>query len=238
MDVRDALADALLYRVGLGELDRAARDLDAFAHAPHVDAVEVARSTGGLAKAELDAGLRAASLRHALAIRTRDAAPVALGLLLGELACPVALVDELCPRSRDPKLLAQAKSVLERATDTDDPDDTGRRVLVDLAVEAGSARTLADATLQYRELTGDRSETRVIAHERLGRLAALAQHTDEAAAELKLCITEARDQMLALPWLQRCERERAALGKSPVVSPLGEHLPAELSGYVMALEHI
>jgi tetratricopeptide (TPR) repeat protein len=238
MDVRDALADALLFRVGLGELDRAARDLDAFAHAPHVDAAELARSTGGLAKAELDAGQRAAALRHVRAIRPRDAAPVALGLLLAELACPVALVDELCPRPRDPTLVAAARSVLERATDADDPEDAGRRVLIDLAVETGSARALADATLRYRELTGDRSDTRVIAHERLGRLAALAGHADEAAAEFKLCILEARDHALALPWLQRCERERGALGKPPVVAPLLEHLPAALAGDVTALEHL
>src|SRR6185312_5892061 len=161
---------------------------------------ELARLTVGLARAELDAGQRDAALRHVLAIRPRDAAPVAFGLLLAELACPVALVDELCPRPRDAALVVRATSALGRATDDDDRDDTGRRVLVDLARETGSARTLADRTLRYRELTGDRSETRVIAHERLGRLAALVQHTGEAAAEFELCITEARVEMFALPW--------------------------------------
>jgi hypothetical protein len=237
-DTGDARSDALMYRVGLGELDRAARDLDAFTSSPRARADDIARATIGLAGAELDAGKRAAALHHARAVRPHDAPPMLLGRMLADLACPVALVDELCPRSRDPKLQAQAVQVLERATDADDPDDTGRRVLVDLAVETGSVRTLADATLRYRELTGDHSDTRVVAHERLGRLAVLAQHPDEAAGEFALCITEARDGTLGLPWLQRCERERAALGKSPVVAPLLEHLPRERAGDVTALEHI
>jgi tetratricopeptide (TPR) repeat protein len=238
LDVRDALGDALLFRVGLGQLDLAARDLDALAKAPHLDPKQLARSTLGLARSELEAGRRADALHHARAVVPRDADPVALGLVLAELACPVALVDELCPRPRDPKLLALATSVLERATDADDPDDFGRRVLVDLAVEAHTVRDLEDARTRYRELTGDPSETRVVAHERLGRLGVLAQHPDEAAGEFALCIIEARSHTLALEWLQRCERERAALGKPPVVAPLDEHLPAALPGDVTALEHI
>ena len=238
LDVRDALGDAFLYRVGLDELDRAAHDLDALAKAPHVRADELARATVELARAELDVGDRAAAIRHARSVRPRDAAPIALGLLLAELACPIVVVDELCPRPRDPKLLAQALSVLRRATDADDPGDTGRRVLVDLAVETSEVRDLEDAKTRYRELTGDASDTRVIAHERLGRLAVLAGHSDEAAAEFALCVTEARDHTLAAAWLQRCERERGALGAPPVVSLLPERLPAPLTGEMTALEHL
>ena len=52
-DSSDALADAILYRIGLGELDRAARDLDTLAKLPHTRASELARAT-----AQLDAGRR------------------------------------------------------------------------------------------------------------------------------------------------------------------------------------
>jgi len=52
-DVRDALDDAVLFRIGLGELAQAARDLDALARAPHESKDDLARMKAQLA----DAGL-------------------------------------------------------------------------------------------------------------------------------------------------------------------------------------
>jgi tetratricopeptide (TPR) repeat protein len=234
-DATDALGDALFYRIGLGDLDRAAHDVDAVARLPHPRAGDLARATAQLVRAELDAGDRRAARARAASLRSdRDLEHVALGALLADVACPVALVDDLCPRARDPHLLARARGELRRATDRDDPSDIGRLILVDLDFETGGR----DLEQRYRELTGDRSETRVIAHERLGRLALRAGHPDEAAGEFALCITEARANLLGADWLARCERERAALGKPPVVAPVLERVREPLGEGVTALEQL
>ena len=238
-DVPDALSDAFLYRVSLGQLDRADADLR-LAEIPRgrFSHPNFAWASIMMIEARLAAGQRSAAIARALALTGDRSTTLARGKLFAELACPVPLVAELCPMARDPKLVRRAQAELRPLTDGDDPTDLGRRIALDLELDANRPDRGALAE-RYRELTGpdDPPETRIVAHARLALLAKRDHRIDEEANELSLCITEARDQMVGATWLQHCERERATLPRPPVVAPLLEQIgePA-IPGFEPAVE--
>lgn len=236
-DVPDALSDAILYRIVLGQLDRAQADLDKLAAQPRhsYGSTYAHDSRLALAEARLAAGQRAAAVVLAFGIRPRRGMFLRVGELFAVLACPVALVDERCPRPRDPDLVHRALRSLQQVAPDEDSDKRGRRLMIDLQFESAPTADLAD---RYRSLADDDSitETRIAAHARLAQIAKLDHRDDDAAKELSACITLARDLLTGASWMKSCERDLAALGRPPVVSPLPEHVGTPQTSFTPASE--
>jgi tetratricopeptide (TPR) repeat protein len=136
-------------------------------------------------------------------------ARVEIATVIAAAACPVPLVDGLCPRVRDPSVMSIARRELSRVQH---PNDAATLLLADLALEAILAKRAPTANLDadYRHLTASADpDVRVAAR---ARLAAFAKHTGdtrEHAAQLDACIADAFASRAGDVHLAICQRERA-----------------------------
>jgi hypothetical protein len=242
-DAFDAAADAFTYRLGLGELKRALHDLASLERVARRNT----QSTLPLYKLRAVAELLAVGKRHdamtlARAVEmkgdwtARGVSPADAAVILADAACPIALIDGLCPRLRDGDVQQRVVAELRRMAGTD-LQDVGVLLSVDFRLESLLARRSGEQidriTLEYRKLTSStRDDVRAVAH---GRLARLAQHRkQDPAGELEACVREARAGGVDR-WIRICERERATL-KLPPIEPIRERLPALTSDLPTATE--
>lgn len=116
-DAPDLASDAIGWLIALGEYTRAERIATRFVKHPRTFDAHVA-----LLASAVDRGDRKAARRIGLVVAKRAlAAPrtadsdVQVGALLAAAGCRVPLVDERCPRVRDPELAIAAQRLLRRA---------------------------------------------------------------------------------------------------------------------------
>ncbi|MBS1118399.1 MAG: Tetratricopeptide repeat protein [Deltaproteobacteria bacterium] len=233
----DVFERAVAWRVALGEIDRAARDVDLVtktAFKPTARGREQAVAIAGsllVTEAMLAAGRRGEATRRALVVAplvsrsvgTSSIPPLQAARLLADAACATPLVDELCTRPRDRRLAGAARAQLARVKDVDDPEGLAIRVTLDLELELvlaaprPSALAIDKLRAGYEALAaaGRTARARISAHARLGRLARHTAKQGEAAAQLTACVAEARSSLVGADWLRGCERELAGL-KRPV----------------------
>jgi hypothetical protein len=251
-DVVDAANDAVYYALALGDTKRAARVVDAVGTALARDGEQRLLAETAIVQAMHGRGARAAAkarvkLLVGSAGRARGASSLAAaGRVVAAVACPVALVDELCPRPRDKALAASARALFERAAkqaergqDQDaipgDAEDARRRVL-DLALEPllaakkPAAASVAALERGYQALVDDHAGTyaSIVASERLGRMRRVkAFGLDRARAvdAYRRCVALARDAGSGADFLATCERGLAAEA-APDADLLPERLPA------------
>ena len=259
-DALDALENAFVWRMALGQYDRAGRALDTIAKR-HVTSPGARRSlaerSAALAAALLERGERkAAAVRVRTMVRTIDPAgldawgALYVGAVIAEVACPVALVAELCPKPRDAALVRFATGMLGRATSRSssgfgfDPDHEAERRRLDLELEpilaakAPKDRVAADRVRAgYVDLTTELhdADTRVVAHARLGQLDLHLREDVRAIEDFRACVALGRAQTAASDFIALCERNLASL-KFPDPDKLPERLPAARPAPVQAIE--
>ena len=238
--------DAVRWRVAIGDLDRAARDVDLVIKLAGWRGRRVAIA-GSLfvIEAMLAAGKRREATKRALVVvpfvsklDANDLTPVRAARVLADAGCAVALVDGLCLGARDRTLTATARAMLGRIKGSDDLADLAAQRTLDLELEKvlaerrPDARAVADLEARYQALTRGRHPTaRIAAHARLGRL---ARHAGTIAdTHFEACVVEARAALVG-EWLRVCERELVAL-KLPV-DALHERLAPPRSSFVISTE--
>ncbi|HEY5925887.1 MAG TPA: hypothetical protein VIV11_29570 [Kofleriaceae bacterium] len=236
-DAAYALADAMYYRLALGDVVRAEHDLGLLLRTGRPTSTSHANIATDM-RMRLVAAHVAQGQRQRAAIIARDINPgrwdrfveqqTVAGALLLNVSCAVALVDELCPRRRDEVLVGFARRALDPLRATVHAD-AAKRIVLDLELErvligrrATNPDFLAD---QYRALAKSTDpNVRAAARARLARLALHAKRPAVAVSELDACIAEAQ-----MPWFQICERERAKLEPKPT-DRLRERLPKPSAG--------
>ncbi|MFN0250689.1 MAG: tetratricopeptide repeat protein [Kofleriaceae bacterium] len=177
---------------------------------------------------------RPPSLARSFASDTR--ARVEIATIVATAACPVPLVDGLCPRVRDPSVMSIARRELSRVQH---PNDTVTLLLADLALEAILAKRAPTANLDadYRHLTGSADpDVRVAAR---ARLAAFAEHSGdgrEHATQLDACIADAFASRAGDVHVAICLRERAAVASPRSSSPARDLLPQARAPAPFAIE--
>jgi tetratricopeptide (TPR) repeat protein len=267
-DAVDAASDGVLYAVVTGDLSRAARIADlAIARYGAKKPRLTVEATLVVIEAQLAAGKR----KEALA-RARGAATKAVLRRLGDpvfsfragrafaaTGCPVALVDELCPKPRDRALVAASRLQLALAGDRAAPRaahhvssavttpiaDHATRLALDLDLEPvlAARRSIAPATdavaRGYEQLivAARAADVRIAAHARLGTLHRHKGDRDKALLALRACVTEARASSTGSEWLVRCERDLIAL-RAPDLDILPERLPAPAATPEILVERI
>jgi tetratricopeptide (TPR) repeat protein len=174
--------------------------------------------------------------------------------IVAAAACPIPLVDGLCPRTRDASLMAIARRELSRVQR---PNDAVTLFLADLALEAILAKRAPTANLDadYHHLASSAdSAVRVAAH---ARLAAFAKHVGDIArqtAQLDACIAEARvssaghlgasaggagdlEASTADPWFAICDRQLTLVTAETARTPRARDvLPALVAPVPFAIE--
>ena len=247
-ETTELLDDTIRWRAAASGLDAARRVLDA-----HL--ARVKKTPRDFDRSELTALLlaeqylerarteppSAAALSRAVAVRlvargpdphrptdTNAASRIHFARIIATAACPILLVDELCARPRDARLMAIARRELAGVPR---PDDAVTLFLADLALEAILAKRAPTANLDadYRHLAS--SADSVVRVAALARLSAFAKHANDATRQaryLEECIAEAHATTSAEvlttsethattsaegsdPWLLICERELAVL---------------------------
>jgi tetratricopeptide (TPR) repeat protein len=235
-NVLDLGEDAVRWRVMLGELDRAERDLaivernSPFGRRPRTAALRLVVVGAHLAADQRAAARRLVQPLDAVAFASlaTDETLASVRVLL-DVACPVALVDGLCLRRRDPLPMRIAGSMLVRLAGTHDAGNLAAHIMADLELEQVLAHRRAArperASEAYRaELRSTTPELRIAAHARLAQLALDARHIDEARAELDACVRDGRAMPAAEGWVRICDRLRVA-AKLPPLDPVPELLP-------------
>ncbi|MCW5808674.1 MAG: hypothetical protein KIT31_40365 [Deltaproteobacteria bacterium] len=203
-----AAADAVYYRTALGELDVAERDLMLALRSFARRRDDLDGVTWQLVARLLAAGKRTDARRVIAAVPDpgKDELRFEAGRLVADAACPIALVDELCPHRADAALIQRARALVTR---TGHP--RAARILVDLEA-AGTSFGLGGLESRYRALAAaDDVHTQMAAHARLGAIDAGNGRGTEAIAHFTECSRRARDAGVH-PWLVTCERGLAALG--------------------------
>jgi hypothetical protein len=259
-DAVDALSDSFRWRMALGQYDRAGRVLDTLAKRDGTSPAarrSTAEGSAALAAALLGRGERkAAAARVRALVRMPGLAGLdAWGALyaaeaIAEVACPVALVAELCPKSRDAALVRVAHQLLARATSRSssgfgyDPDHVAERRRLDLELEpilaarAPKDRSTVDRVRAgYVDLTTaiHDADTRVIAHARLGQLDLHVRDDVRAIEDFRACVALGRAETAAADFIALCERNLASL-KFPDPDQLPERLPVPSLSPARAIE--
>ncbi len=211
-DARDALADAVAWRIALGDRPAATRDLDDFVKLFARKSPAIAEALAiQLVESLIAAGERAdASRRAELLLSAADAQAARV---LVDASCPVAPIDGLCPKSRNAKLLAAARHLLA----------TPAAVRLDLELEDVLAHRApaGPVTERYRALAAPTQpvDIQIFAHARLGRLAALAGNRADAAIQLHACLDLAARALTGGEWIATCERDLGIIGVPERVPP-------------------
>jgi hypothetical protein len=215
-DVAQAASDAVYYALALGRPARAAVIIDRVATELGPD--DRLRAEVGLAWGLVRSGKRGevaarAKTAVALAIGARSSRELAsLGGALAAAACPVELVDELCPKRRTKALVTTATKLLARVRP--DPDAPwlapyAARVTLDLALEAGGGTAAVEAG--YLALLDPPTPEAAAAAARLATLAHRAKRTDDALRYYRLCLA-AEHALSDGRWIDLCHRGLATLG--------------------------
>jgi hypothetical protein len=242
-DAADAASDAIYYRLALGEVARAERVLARLERLGHRALYSPVPSHKLRIVFELlAAGKRsdARALARSFATSTDWArlgiSPLQAVMILGDAACPVPLIDGLCPGLRDNTVMFNVQETLARISGDHDAE-LGRLIQADLDLEIVLAKrrgtTIENVTAAYRRLaTSGNADIRVTAHARLARLA--HRRKSDPRGELEACIREARAAE-SDSWQEHCEREHAKLDLPPI-DPLTERLPAANRDLPIAIE--
>jgi tetratricopeptide (TPR) repeat protein len=236
-DAADVLEDTIRMRMALGPLDTALHTYEQYAKSIRrlpqlLDRSALVAMT--LARALLVANRRADALRllarpPTLSRTTRDdtASRMAVANVYAAAACPVLLVDELCPRARDESLMATARREL---TQIHNPSDAGTLLLANLALEAivnkrGRTANLA-ADYQHLASSAD-AEIRTEAHARLAMLAKYIGDTAEQQTQLEACVVESVSSGAGDKWRAICDRDVAG-GREILPEPARGPVPLAL----------
>jgi len=242
--------DAIVWRVALGDLDQAARDVDLVIKLAGRRGREQRVAIAGslfVIESMLAAGRRREAAKRALVVvpfvsklDANDLTPLRAARALADAGCTIALVDGLCLGARDRTLTATAHTTLGRIKGSDDLADVAAQRTLDLELEQvlaerrPDARSVADLEARYQALARGRHPTaRIAAHARLGRLARHAGAIADAGTHFETCVVEARAALVG-DWLGVCERELVAL-KLPG-DALHERLAPPRSSFVISTE--
>jgi len=226
-DAPDVLDETIRWRAATGTVDDAVRVLETYAsRVKRVPLVTERTAAAAVALASLvldDARTRSTAEyagRRAIAVRilarppplsrTIDNDPQSrldVVRVYATAACPIALVDGMCLRPRDPALMATARRELARIAN---PFDGATLFLADLALEAilaGRAPT-ANLAADYRHLAESASaDIRIAAFARLAALAHHANDERERTTQLEACVAEANAARDGDAWRAICERD-------------------------------
>ncbi|HEY5948583.1 MAG TPA: hypothetical protein VIV40_23990, partial [Kofleriaceae bacterium] len=178
------------WRLLVGDLDRAARDLDAVAVSARGRTLDnVAALQLQLIAARLAAGQRTHALELARTVRHHawdqlGTSALDVAALLALAACPVELVDGLCLRRRDPDVMRRVRAELDAIVDPD-PREVATRMALDFELEAVVAHRRGaredHVIAGYESLvTSNNLATRTAARARLAQLAAHGKRSADA----------------------------------------------------------